>query len=266
LAKISQRSVRSKRITLLLEGALFIAGITILMAVVVVYLLALEERPAEALGESAAPSPTLGLVNASAPGARSAMDIPPTYVAPERPLVAGLGTAQFPVLVSADQEPRANVGRSGGQPVRIVIPALGVDAPVEPVAVSSQTFEDRYYAQWIVPDRYAAGWHVSSAPLGQAGNTVLNGHNNVHGAIFRDLIDLSAGDEIILYDDQKAHKYEVSEQVLLEERGQSLQTRSQNARFMLPSADERLTLVSCWPRVSSTHRLIVIAHPVDESG
>jgi len=233
---------------------------------VVVYLLAVQERPAEALSESVAPSPTLGAENASAPEARSAMVIPPTYVAPERPLAAGLGSAPFPTLAGADQEPGASLGRPGGQPVRVVIPALGVDAPVEPVAVVSQSYEDRYYAQWIVPDRYAAGWHVSSAPLGLAGNTVLNGHNNVHGAIFRDLIDLSAGDEIILYDAERAHKYEVSERILLEERGQSLQTRSQNARFMLPTADERLTLVSCWPRVSSTHRLIVIAHPVDQNG
>ena len=46
-----------------------------------------------------------------------------------------------------------------------------------------------------------------SALLGEPGNTILNGHNNVHGAIFRNLADLELGVEIVLYDANESYTY-----------------------------------------------------------
>ena len=45
-----------------------------------------------------------------------------------------------------------------------------------------------------VPDFFAAGWHTDSTPPGFPGNTVLNGHHNIYGEVFRDLdkVDLAA--------------------------------------------------------------------------
>jgi LPXTG-site transpeptidase (sortase) family protein len=149
----------------------------------------------------------------------------------------------------------------GTQPLRIIIPGIGVDASVEQVGRTLQEEGDEEYYQWQLPSGQAAGWHENSAPLGQPGNTVLNGHNNLRGSIFRDLIDLEAGDEIILYDDERPYVYRVTERVILEEEDQPLRVRFENARFMLPTSDERLTIITCWPYTSNSHRVIVIAVP-----
>lgn len=153
------------------------------------------------------------------------------------------------------------------QPVRISIPTIGVDAPVEAVGVRSQADEDEdQYLQWAVPDGYAVGWHHTSAPLHVPGNTVLNGHNNMHGAVFRNLVDLELGERLILYDDDGSYEYEVTQRALFEEDGQSMKERHWNARWMLPTSDERLTIISCWPFSTNTHRVVIVAHPADTVG
>lgn len=53
--------------------------------------------------------------------------------------------------------------------------------------------------------------------------------------------------------------------MILPERDADLQTRLENARWIQPSQDERLTLVTCWPANSNTHRLIIVARPVGQS-
>jgi len=49
--------------------------------------------------------------------------------------------------------------------------------------------------------------------------------------------------------------------MILPERNEPVDTRLQNARWILPSADERLTLLTCWPYTTNTHRLIIVAIP-----
>ena len=51
----------------------------------------------------------------------------------------------------------------------------------------------------LAPDTRASGWHTTSAPLGVAGNTVLNGHHNIRGEVFGHLADLKSGDLIWAY-------------------------------------------------------------------
>ena len=153
-----------------------------------------------------------------------------------------------------------------GQPQRLVIPSLGVDAPVRDVGLSaafdSSQGSDIFY-QWQVPQSYAAGWHHTSAPLGQPGNTVLNGHQNVYGEVFRDLEDLAVGSGIILYDGEQSYLYEVVMREILPEQDQPTAVREANARWIQPTADERLTLVTCWPYTSNSHRLVIVARPVN---
>ena len=40
--------------------------------------------------------------------------------------------------------------------------------------------------------------------------------------------------------------------------------RLANARWIQPSEDERLTLITCWPYESNTHRLIIVALPASQ--
>lgn len=149
-----------------------------------------------------------------------------------------------------------------GEPQRIVVPAIDLDAPVEPIGVAPIQSGGETYYQWLVPNDFIAGWHDNSALLGQPGNTVLNGHHNVYGEVFRDIIDLEVGDEVILYDAEQAYKYRVTDKEILLERGQPLDVRLENAQWIAPTDDERITLVTCWPYTDNSHRLVVVAKPI----
>jgi len=130
--------------------------------------------------------------------------------------------------------------------------------PVEPQILH---VEGQEYRQWTAPDGYAVGWHSSSALLHQNGNTVLNGHNNIYGEVFRTLVDLEEGDVIYAYSNTRERMFIVSNKMILPEQYESLQTRMENARWIQPSEDERLTLITCWPYQGNSHRLIIVAVP-----
>lgn len=147
-------------------------------------------------------------------------------------------------------------------PTRIVIPALGVDAEVVPVRPDMQRVDGVERPVWGIPPAHQAGWHEGSAPLGQRGNTVINGHNWPQQAVFRDLYRIEPGDVITLYSGSMAFVYQVAEVLLLPEANQPLAVRQENARYIAPTADERITLVTCHPYGSLAYRLIVIARPV----
>jgi LPXTG-site transpeptidase (sortase) family protein len=118
---------------------------------------------------------------------------------------------------------------------------------------------------WEVPEQYAVGWQETSSALDVPGNTVLNGHNTTNGEVFRNLYTLRPGDTITMYSGETPFTYIVTETLILAETGQSLETRQENAQYVLPTADERLTLVTCHPYGSLRNRLIVIARPVKET-
>lgn len=179
---------------------------------------------------------------------------------PTAPLV------ELPSVARLDEAPNTIREVVPGQPERLVIPSIGVDAPVRDVGLSSvfnpAQGEDIFY-QWQVPQQYAAGWHHNSAPLGTAGNTVLNGHQNIYGEVFRDLEDLEVGDGIILYDhDGQSYLYEITVKEILPEENQPAEVRAQNARWIQRTMDERLTLVTCWPYTNNSHRLVIVAQPM----
>ncbi|HOG80388.1 MAG TPA: sortase, partial [Anaerolineaceae bacterium] len=54
--------------------------------------------------------------------------------------------------------------------------------------------------------------------------------------------------------------------MILPERNQPVEQRIENARWIEPSVDTRLTLITCWPYESNTHRLVVVARPVSLEG
>ncbi len=147
-------------------------------------------------------------------------------------------------------------------PTQLEIPVIGLVAPIVPsdpdeVQIGRDTFE-----QWKAPDKFAVGWHTRSALLGQIGNTVFNGHHNVFDKVFENLNKVVPGDEIIVFGGRIRYTYMVVNVMILPERNVELATRLENARWILPSNDERLTLITCWPAESNTHRLIVVAQPI----
>jgi LPXTG-site transpeptidase (sortase) family protein len=159
----------------------------------------------------------------------------------------------------------AELPSEGVIPTRIVIPAIHLDAKVVEARSRLIKYEGKYYSQWVAPDTYAAGWHTYSARLGIPGNTVLNGHHNEYGEVFRRLVDLEVGDEIIVYAGDQPFRYSVVMKQKLPELGQPAEVRLANAAWIMPTTDERLTLVTCWPYESNTHRLIIVARPINDS-
>jgi LPXTG-site transpeptidase (sortase) family protein len=147
-------------------------------------------------------------------------------------------------------------------PQRIVIPAIDLDAPILQAEYEIYFADGREFILSLAPNEYAGGWHPDSAGLGEGGNTVINGHHNVYGEVFRDLEDLAEGAIIILYSNGEPYHYTLEQRILLQERYKSLETRLQNASWIKPTADERLTLVTCWPYEDNSYRLILIAKPM----
>jgi sortase A len=151
--------------------------------------------------------------------------------------------------------PPANSG-----PTRVVIKSVGIDTPVTPIGWSVVEQNGREYSVWDVAD-YVAGWHETSAPPGQPGNTVLSGHHNIKGEVFRYLVDVQEGDEVDLYVGDAVYQYYVEQKLIVKEKGEPLEVRRQNAQWIASTNDVRVTLVTCWPYTNNTHRVIVVAKP-----
>lgn len=166
-------------------------------------------------------------------------------------------------------------------PVRMVFPIanLTIDTQVEPMGWEVVQTANGPVSQWVIP-RDIAGHHLDSAGIGQGENIVLSGHNNIYAQVFKpislawdndrrtavddytDQSDVLNGLPIRLYgSDGKEYTYVVTEFYRLKDTSVPLQQRLENARFIRPAGDERLTLVTCWPPSNNTHRLIVIAKP-----
>jgi LPXTG-site transpeptidase (sortase) family protein len=149
-------------------------------------------------------------------------------------------------------------------PLRVVIPSIELNAPVIPAPVDFETIAGKEFLQWMVPDEYAIGWHTTSAMLGETGNTVLNGHHNAYGEVFVSLENVSEGDIIMVESDHTRYIYQITNKMILPEKYEQIEVRMNNAQWILPSVDERLTLISCWPYETNTHRLIVVARPLGQ--
>jgi len=120
--------------------------------------------------------------------------------------------------------------------VRIQIPAIDVDAAV----VEGDDWETL---------KRGAGHHIGSANPGERGNCVISAHNDIFGEIFRDLPDLSLGDEVIVHTASRAHRYVVTQKRVIEPTEVSV---------MEPTSSPVLTLISCYPYGVDTHRIVVI--------
>ena len=151
-----------------------------------------------------------------------------------------------------------------GQPTLLQIPAIDLETAVEGKGWQRKVGRDGVaYSEWE-DVRYAAGWHKNSAIPGVDGNIVLSAHNNVYGAVFRDLWQLKNGEQIYLYAGDKRYTYVVDHVSIMPEENASAEQQAETASYIVQSDDQRLTLVSCWPPNSNTHRVFVVAYPADK--
>jgi LPXTG-site transpeptidase (sortase) family protein len=150
-----------------------------------------------------------------------------------------------------------------GTPTRLVIPAIALKSRITPVGWESVLIDGATYRQWRTTDNLV-GWHNLSAKLGQPGNTVLNGHSNVNGAVFRNLKYVEIGDEITIFSGKQDYHYIITQKFSVKEKDVSLEKRIENAKLIAPTQDERLTLITC-ANPGATHRLIVVARPLSSN-
>ena len=185
---------------------------------------------------------------------------------PSRQIPSPTGTEPAPSLspTSArqptDVEPTATptIPPATSPPTRIVVPSIELDAPV--VALGWHLVDDSGKTAWDDP-RAAAGWLKNTALPGRGSNVVLAGHHNVRGEVFRYLVDVRVGDAVYLMAEGITYNYRVAERFILPEKHASAEQKEQNALWIAPTIDERLTLVTCWPYGGNAHRLIVVAKP-----
>ena len=166
-----------------------------------------------------------------------------------------------PITLSTVEPLPVGAGRA---PVRLLIPTLGLDTRVLPMAWKPVSGTNGTRSEWQMVDN-AAGHHINSAYPGELGNVVLSGHNNIGGSVFRTVcvigepgVDFGLEDEMILEDENgRRFVYQVNGWNRFPERNASLTKRQENARYMQPTTDARLTLVTCWPPTSNSHRVVV---------
>lgn len=145
-------------------------------------------------------------------------------------------------------------------PVRIVIPAIGVDAPVVEIGwhVEWRAGEARGVWETVAG---AVGHHRGSADPGESGNCVLSAHSSeAGGALFRRLNELSVGDVVQLYNSAEiCYTYYVTTVLIVDETGATAVEKREHAAWLDPTDESVLTLLTCWPDWAYTHRVIVRA-------
>ncbi|HIC90346.1 MAG TPA: sortase [Anaerolineae bacterium] len=146
------------------------------------------------------------------------------------------------------------------RPSRIVAPTVDLNAEVVEVGWVEKEEKAERVREWETAS-YAAGFHRGSALPGQRGNIVLSGHHNIEGAVFANLVNLQVGDYVYLYADGRFYPYRVEDKFFLREQDVDQEQRHQNAQWIAPTRDQRLTLVTCWPPTGNTYRLIVVGKP-----
>ena len=142
----------------------------------------------------------------------------------------------------------------------MVVPRIELEAKVIEVGWKIVERGGTRVTEWEVAD-YAAGFHRGSAYPGHVGNTVVSGHHNIRGEVFRDVHKLEPGDDIYLFVGEEAYRYVVRSKYRLREKGMPESVRRENARWIQRTTDERLTLVTCWPYTGNSHRIVIVAHP-----
>jgi len=126
---------------------------------------------------------------------------------------------------------------SAEQAIRIQIPALKVDAPV----VQGDGWEQL---------KKGVAQHIGSADPGGDGNVVLSAHNDVYGELFRYLDRLQPGDQVIIYTQQKQYTYVVDRTVIV---------KPTQVEVMTGTSDSTITLISCYPYLVDSDRIVVFA-------
>ncbi|MFA9381845.1 MAG: class D sortase [Acetanaerobacterium sp.] len=97
--------------------------------------------------------------------------------------------------------------------------------------------------------KYMVGHIPETATLGQRGNCAISGHRSYsYGQFFNRLDELTQGDSIMVQRDQNTYTYTVTHTFIVE---------PEETGVLNQTDDAQITLVTCTPVRTATHRLIV---------
>jgi sortase A len=182
-------------------------------------------------------TPTAVLSTVVLPGGHT----PPTDPEGAQPNYDEVPARLRPLVEQQFQVPISSGTPAPSQAVRIRIPALGVDASV----VQGDGWEQL---------KRGVGQHIGSADPGQPGNVVLSAHNDIYGELFRHLDQLEEGDEIVLHTQTREFTYRVLYQRIVPPTEVSV---------MEPASDPIVTLISCYPYLIDSDRIVVVGELVE---
>lgn len=149
--------------------------------------------------------------------------------------------AELPLLAGATSIPKP------GQPRRIVIPSIALDAPVVEVGIVIEKGKPVWETA-----AFAVGYHRGTALPGTLGNAVMAGHISSpvskKGEVFKRLPEVRIGERVDIYIDERRVTYEVTAIRVVVPTAVDV---------MNPTPDATLTLITCYPDYSYQNRLIV---------
>ncbi|PKN86763.1 MAG: hypothetical protein CVU46_06755 [Chloroflexi bacterium HGW-Chloroflexi-8] len=169
-----------------------------------------------------------------------AVVLPSGHTPPTDPGGVRFNESEIPEHLRAYVQALANIPiptSSPEQAIRIQIPALSIDAPIVMGDGEEQL-------------KKGVGQHIGSPNPGQIGNMILSAHNDVFGEIFRDLDQLKAGDEVIVYTQVRSYTYIVQQQQVVEPT---------QVEVMSPTTEPVVTLISCYPYLVDNKRIVISA-------
>ena len=170
----------------------------------------------------------------------AAVVLPSGHTPPNSPGGARFNEAERPehlrpLVQSLFNAPLPTPGPS--QAIRIQIPALHVDAPI----VQGDGWEQL---------KKGVGQHLGTGNPGERANLVFSAHNDIFGEIFRDLERLNPGDLVIVYTNQRSYTYIVVDTKIVMPNAVEVMDNTTQAS---------VTLISCYPYMKDTQRIVVIA-------
>lgn len=180
---------------------------------------------------SASPTPLLSAV--VLPGGHT----PPTSPGGAQPNYDEVPAHLRPLVEQQFAGPAVVSTHGPGEAIRLRIPAIDVDAPI----IQGDGWEQL---------QRGVGQHPGTALPGQPGNLVLSAHNDIYGKIFRYLDQLQEGDEIIVETQRQTYTYRVAYWRVVDPTEISV---------LEQTAEPIVTLISCYPYLVNSNRIVVIA-------
>jgi len=132
---------------------------------------------------------------------------------------------------------------------RISLSRLGIVAA--PVWSRSFVANSDGSLRYDIVSAYGVTRFADSAPLGQPGLSLMSGHDDIYGSIFRYLGHMRTGDAVVVTQGARTYRYVV--------RSVNVVTPDDVRLLNAPYTRPTLALISCTPYWVDTHRVVVIA-------